>query len=78
MCSLAPPAGLSLEEVREYEQEMQEKTNDKVKASQNGTGEGGAPDLQSRAEQCVCAPVCVCVGGTRVISWKVLNVEEGR
>lgn len=53
MCSLAPPAGLSLEEVREYEQEMQEKTNDKVKCSHNGTGEVGASDLQSRAA-CVC------------------------
>ncbi|XP_076592368.1 cytoplasmic phosphatidylinositol transfer protein 1b isoform X1 [Chaetodon auriga] len=30
--------GLSLEEVREYEQAMQEKTNSKVKANQNNTG----------------------------------------
>ncbi|XP_030249503.1 cytoplasmic phosphatidylinositol transfer protein 1b isoform X1 [Sparus aurata] len=30
--------GLSLEEVREYEQAMQEKTNSKVKSSQNSTG----------------------------------------
>ncbi|XP_034467968.1 cytoplasmic phosphatidylinositol transfer protein 1b [Hippoglossus hippoglossus] len=30
--------GLSLEEVREYEQMMQEKTNSKVKSSQNSTG----------------------------------------
>ncbi|CAN9513674.1 unnamed protein product [Ophioblennius macclurei] len=30
--------GLSLEEVREYEQVMQEKTNSKVKSSQNNTG----------------------------------------
>lgn len=36
--SSAPPAGLSLEEVREYERTMQEKTNCKVKSSQN-TGE---------------------------------------
>ncbi|XP_075897021.1 cytoplasmic phosphatidylinositol transfer protein 1b [Nelusetta ayraudi] len=34
--------GLSLEEVREYEQEMQEKTNDKVKCSHNGTGPAAA------------------------------------
>lgn len=30
--------GMSLEEVREYEQTMQEKTNSKVKSSQNNTG----------------------------------------
>lgn len=29
------PAGLSMEEVREYERSMQEKTNCKVKSSQN-------------------------------------------
>lgn len=29
------PAGLSMEEVREYERAMQEKTNCKVKSSQN-------------------------------------------
>lgn len=39
------PIGLSLEEVREYEQAMQEKTNSKVKSSQNNTGEVAAPDL---------------------------------
>uniref|UniRef100_A0A8C3AQS7 Phosphatidylinositol transfer protein cytoplasmic 1b n=1 Tax=Cyclopterus lumpus TaxID=8103 RepID=A0A8C3AQS7_CYCLU len=33
-----------IEEVREYEQAMQEKTNNKVKSSQN-TGEAAAPDL---------------------------------
>lgn len=33
--SSAPPAGLSMEEVREYERTMQEKTNCKVKSSQN-------------------------------------------
>lgn len=38
------PIGLSLEEVREYEQAMQEKTNSKVKSSQN-TGEIAARDL---------------------------------
>lgn len=35
---------MSLEEVREYEQTMQEKTNSKVKSSQNNTGEVAAPD----------------------------------
>ncbi|XP_028985046.1 cytoplasmic phosphatidylinositol transfer protein 1b isoform X2 [Betta splendens] len=35
--------GLSLEEVREYEQTMQEKTNSKVKASQNSAGLLAAP-----------------------------------
>ena len=39
------PTGLSLEEVREYERAMQEKTNSKVKSSQNNTGGVGAPDL---------------------------------
>lgn len=39
------PTGLSLEEVREYEQAMQEKTNSKVKSSQNSTGEVATPDL---------------------------------
>lgn len=33
--SSAPPAGLSMEEVREYERTMQEKTNCKVKSSQS-------------------------------------------
>ncbi|XP_068998713.1 cytoplasmic phosphatidylinositol transfer protein 1b isoform X2 [Embiotoca jacksoni] len=36
--------GLSLEEVREYERAMQEKTNSKVKSSQNDTG----PQVASR------------------------------
>ncbi|KAM6994595.1 cytoplasmic phosphatidylinositol transfer protein 1b [Tautogolabrus adspersus] len=35
--------GLSLEEVREFEQAMQEKTNSKVKASQNNAGPAAAP-----------------------------------
>ncbi|CAJ1062419.1 cytoplasmic phosphatidylinositol transfer protein 1b isoform X1 [Xyrichtys novacula] len=35
--------GLSLEEVREYERAMQEKTNSKVKSSQNNTGQSAAP-----------------------------------
>ncbi|KAM9724491.1 cytoplasmic phosphatidylinositol transfer protein 1b [Menidia menidia] len=35
--------GLSLDEVREYEQIMQEKTNSKVKSSQNNPGPAGAP-----------------------------------
>lgn len=39
------PTGLSLEEVREYEQAMHEKTNSKVKSSQNNTGEVASPDL---------------------------------
>lgn len=34
-----------MEEVREYESTMQEKTNSKVISSQNDTGEAGAPDL---------------------------------
>lgn len=38
-CAPAPScallAGLSMEEVREYERTMQEKTNDKVKSSQS-------------------------------------------
>lgn len=37
-------SGLSLEEVRRYEQTMQEKTNTKVKSSHN-TGEGAASHL---------------------------------
>lgn len=39
------PTGLSLEEVREYERTMQEKTNSKVKSNQNNTGNVAAPDL---------------------------------
>uniref|UniRef100_A0AAQ6IPV7 Phosphatidylinositol transfer protein N-terminal domain-containing protein n=1 Tax=Anabas testudineus TaxID=64144 RepID=A0AAQ6IPV7_ANATE len=35
--------GLSLEEVREFERTMQEKTNSKVKSSQNNTGQLAAP-----------------------------------
>lgn len=39
--SSAAPAGLSMEEVREYERTMQDKTNCKVKSSQNaGEAEG--------------------------------------
>lgn len=34
-----------MEEVREYEQAMQEKTNSKVKSNQNSTGEVATPDL---------------------------------
>lgn len=34
-----------MEEVRDYERAMQEKTNSKVKSSQNNTGGVGAPDL---------------------------------
>lgn len=34
-----------MEEVREYERTMQEKTNSKVKCSQNSTGEFSASDL---------------------------------
>lgn len=43
--SFVIPTGLSLEEVRKYEQAMQEKTNSKVKSSQNNTGELATPDL---------------------------------
>lgn len=32
------PAGMSLEEVREFERELQEQTNNKVKCTQDGTG----------------------------------------
>uniref|UniRef100_A0A3B3Y3L9 Phosphatidylinositol transfer protein N-terminal domain-containing protein n=1 Tax=Poecilia mexicana TaxID=48701 RepID=A0A3B3Y3L9_9TELE len=39
--------GLSLEEVREYEKTMQEKTNSKVKSNQNNSGEVASPDLHS-------------------------------
>ncbi|MEQ2234069.1 hypothetical protein ILYODFUR_028185, partial [Ilyodon furcidens] len=39
--------GLSLEEVREYEKAMQEKTNNKVKSNQNNSGEVAAADLHS-------------------------------
>lgn len=45
MRSLLFPTGLSLEEVREYEQMMQEKTNSKLKCSQNSAGEVVASDL---------------------------------
>ena len=34
-----------MEEVRKYEQTMQERTNSKVKSSNNTTGEGAAPNL---------------------------------
>lgn len=40
-------AGLSLEEVREYEKTMQEKTNTKIKSNQNNAGEIAAPNLHS-------------------------------
>lgn len=39
------PTGLTIEEVRKYEQMMQEKTNSKVKSNQNNTGEVAALDL---------------------------------
>uniref|UniRef100_A0A3B5MZH9 Phosphatidylinositol transfer protein cytoplasmic 1b n=1 Tax=Xiphophorus couchianus TaxID=32473 RepID=A0A3B5MZH9_9TELE len=39
--------GLSLEEVREYEKTMQEKTNSKVKSNQNNSGEVASPVLHS-------------------------------
>uniref|UniRef100_A0A3Q2GBI1 Phosphatidylinositol transfer protein cytoplasmic 1b n=1 Tax=Cyprinodon variegatus TaxID=28743 RepID=A0A3Q2GBI1_CYPVA len=39
--------GLSLEEVREYEKAMQEKTNTKVKSNENNSGDVAAPDLHS-------------------------------
>lgn len=39
------PTGLSLEDVREYEKNMQEKTNSKVKSTQIDAGEVAAPDL---------------------------------
>lgn len=47
LCTCRFPAGLSLEEVREYEKTMQEKTNSKVKSNQNNSGEVASPDLHS-------------------------------
>ncbi|XP_078143379.1 cytoplasmic phosphatidylinositol transfer protein 1b [Centroberyx gerrardi] len=41
--------GMSLEEVREYERELQEKTNSKVKSSQSNTGQAASRPAFSRS-----------------------------
>lgn len=42
------PTGLTLEEVRDYELKMQEKTNSKVKSSQNNAGEVDGTEIPQR------------------------------
>lgn len=72
-CTPAFPTGLSLEEVRDYEEKMQEKTNSKVKSTQTDAGKTAAPDPH-------CTEILQRIGGeiAQLHGWAVqAKVERG-